>query len=474
MKYFIIGAGFSGLRIGHLLAREGKKVEIFEMDVETGGLMKTEKNDGFLFDIGPHIFFRDYEKEYHELIGNDLHNLKVLYGIGFHGKDIISPIRPANLIKNLGARQCIPLIWDVFRHKFIKINSSIDVINNAEKWVIANFGEKVYENFFKDYIPKVMGLSSRMVSEEWGKERHKFYREHNLWQKSSKFIQNFFFNPESKGGFLDVSYPEQGSQQITDALCREVRKYGGSVFLESKIDRMEISANKISHMVMIKNGIERNIKIGDRDVVISTMPVTSLFNSFVSRNENIEDIKKASGSLHYRNLWLFNFIIKRDRLKDKAQIYFPESKYIFKRVYEPKNLRKEHTNKDKTAICVEVCYNDGDEIDSMGETAVYSQVITGLKDFYNISDHDVLDTWNKTVPFAYSVYEIGYKEHLIKLSKYLFTIDNLISFGRQGSFRYNHMTNRVMDSCTTLHKFLISKKTKKEFLNVPDPKADFF
>jgi protoporphyrinogen oxidase len=51
-RYFIIGAGLSGLRIGQLLASDGRKVEIFETDREVGGLMQTERRGDFLFDIG--------------------------------------------------------------------------------------------------------------------------------------------------------------------------------------------------------------------------------------------------------------------------------------------------------------------------------------------------------------------------------------------------------------------------------------
>lgn len=132
-------------------------------------------------------------------------------------------------------------------------------------------------------------------------------------------------------------------------------------------------------------------------------------------------------------------MIKKERLQDKAQIYFPESKYIFKRIYETKNLlNRRAVNRGKTAICVEVCYNEGDDIESMGENKVFSKAMEGLRDFYRISDADVLDMWSKKVPFAYSIYELEYRERLLRLAECLFGIDNFISFGRQGYFRYNH------------------------------------
>lgn len=472
-NYIIIGAGLSGLRIGQLLASDGNRVEIYEMDNKIGGLMKTEKREGFLFDIGPHIFFKDYADEYKNFIGNDLHNLRGLYGVAFNGRDIISPIRPTNLIKNLGIKKSLPLIQDVLQHKLLFHKEETDFIDNAEKWVISNFGKKVYRYFFKDYIPKVMGLPANRVTEEWGTERQKFYREHNLWQKSTKFLLDFLINKENRGGYLNFYYPQLGAQQITDAICERIKKIGGKIYLSTQVVGIEVRNNKVKAILIERNGVDERIKVDDNTIVINTMPITNLIRSLITNN-NIDDYQEASRALKYRNLWLFNVIIQRDRLKDKVQIYFPEAKYIFKRVYEPKNLLEYPLNNGKTAICVEVCFDNGDEIDSMNREELFTRLTEDLKDFYNISDKEIIDIWNKKVPFAYSIYEIGYRNNLSKLAEYIFGIDNLISFGRQGSFRYNHMTNRVMDACDSVHKYLKSGKSKKEFLNLPNPKADFF
>ena len=52
----------------------------------------------------------DYPNEYKEIIGNVLDNLRVLYGVGFKGKDIIYHIQPTNLIEKPGSRQSLPWI----------------------------------------------------------------------------------------------------------------------------------------------------------------------------------------------------------------------------------------------------------------------------------------------------------------------------------------------------------------------------
>ena len=472
--YNIIGAGLSGLRIGQLLSSKGSKVAVFEKDVKAGGLMQTERRDGFLFDIGPHIFFEEYADEYRRFIGDDLHNLKVHYGVGFNRKDIISPIRPLNLLSNLGVAKGVPLVWDVLQHKLLQQKQGADLLNSAEEWVIANFGKQVYKYFFKDYIPKVMGYSADRITAEWGTERKKFYREHNLWQKSAKFLLDFMVNKDNKGGFLNVYYPEEGAQQVPDALCQEIKQQGGMVNLGTSVQKIIVQEGRVTGLLILKDGVEEEIIIADDDMVINTMPITALFNALQTADSSLDNLKSLSGQLQFRSLYLYDFIIKKDQLKDKAQIYFPEKKYIFKRVYEPKNLLVDPAPSGRCAICVEVCFNEEDAVGEMGEARILEKVMEGLRDFYQIRDEDVQDMWVRKVPYAYSIYEIGYREKLQELAAYLLGIENLISFGRQGTFRYNHMTNRVMDSCQVLMKFFESGKNKKDYLGNPDPKADFF
>ncbi|MBT8341742.1 MAG: NAD(P)/FAD-dependent oxidoreductase [Desulfatitalea sp.] len=50
----VIGAGISGLGVGGLLARAGKKVCILESAHEVGGKCRSVKIDGYTFDMGPH------------------------------------------------------------------------------------------------------------------------------------------------------------------------------------------------------------------------------------------------------------------------------------------------------------------------------------------------------------------------------------------------------------------------------------
>jgi len=49
----IIGAGLTGLTLAYYLAKKGKNIVLLEKDEEVGGVIKTKKENGFVFENGP-------------------------------------------------------------------------------------------------------------------------------------------------------------------------------------------------------------------------------------------------------------------------------------------------------------------------------------------------------------------------------------------------------------------------------------
>src|SRR5947199_1641978 len=54
----IIGGGVAGLTAATLLARQGRRVKLFEQSQALGGRARTKTQDGFHFNIGPHALYR--------------------------------------------------------------------------------------------------------------------------------------------------------------------------------------------------------------------------------------------------------------------------------------------------------------------------------------------------------------------------------------------------------------------------------
>jgi protoporphyrinogen oxidase len=156
---------------------------------------------------------------------------------------------------------------------------------------------------------------------------------------------------------------------------------------------------------------------------------------------------------------------------DKLQIYFPEKKYVFKRVYEDPSVQI--TPADRTAICAEVCYSPGDAVRQMGERELGSLVREQLSAFYRLHPDEFVADSSQKATFAYAVYERGYQENLKRIAHFLYRVDSLISFGRSGLFRYNFLTDRIIDAAQTVVRYVESRRGKSEFLKKAEPKGDF-
>ena len=462
----ILGAGLSGLRLGSHLAGEGFQVEIYDKNDFVGGLLQTIEKDGFILDLGPHIIFSEHLEFYKQLLGSDLITKQAFFGIGYERRQIRSPIDPLELVSALRPGDSIPMVVDMGSRMLL--GGDPEAVENADQWATAKFGKRANECFFKYYIEKSTGIPSNKVSAHWGTERHRFYKEHNLWERSMKMLSRVL--KQSERQMLEVHYPRQGVQIIAKKLAEQIEQKGGKIFLNSNVAEMVSSEDRVEGVVIeTADGKRRDVKA---DIFASTLPITTLWNMLLKIDPDSDNESKLT--LDYRSLWLFYFRLNRPRLMDKIQIYFPEEHYYFKRIYEPKNLDSQMGDPGTTMICVEVGFTEGDSISKMEEEKLAARLISEIGDFYGLNPGEFIEHFSLKVPYSYPIYELGYVGQVLKAAKLVYGFDNLFSLGRQGLFRYDYMTNRVMESADYLAKFLKTGKAKKEFLREPIAKALFF
>jgi protoporphyrinogen oxidase len=452
MKAIIFGAGLAGLKLAYNLLKKGVEVEILEKSDKIGGLMQTFMEDGFYIDYGPHIFFEHNLPQLKELLQEDIMPVNVAYGVGFKKKIVSLPLNPIEFSLNLPLPSFL-LLGDLIIQKCRQKNVAPET---AAQWCVNQFGRIAYRYFFKDYIPKVMLYPPTQISSDWGKERGRFYQEHNVDKKA---LIKKFFKFKQKRRFY---YPLKGAYQIISALADFIQQNKGIIHLNCQLSKIEVKNNQVTSVKGVIGGNDITIK---GDVYISTIPITNLISLVHPAYP-----KKLS----YSSLWLFYLIINRDYLTQKVQIYFPEKKYIFKRIYEPKNLNPRMGKKGKTALCVEVCYGENSSVSQIGETELLNLIIKGLNDFFGIKRQEISKSWSIKLPYAYAIYKKGYREILKDYARLLFRINNLISFGRQGSFRYNFLADRVMEAADAVTDFILAKEEKKNYLKMPMPKSIFF
>ena len=98
----------------------------------------------------------------------------------------------------------------------------------------------------------------------------------------------------------------------------------------------------------------------------------------------------------------------------------------------------------KTSLGMEYFCTEGDDIWTMSETeliqlATRELVSLGLADGGDVEDGVVLRQ-----PKAYPVYDREYHEHLEVIQRFLATVDNLQTIGRNGMHRYNNLDHSML------------------------------
>jgi len=475
-KVVVLGAGFAGLWLARSLLREGFRVQLLEQAPQPGGLMETIPHDGFLFDLGPHILLAPHLHHYREVLGPEVLRTDGTYGFGFRGKQIPSPLTPGNLIRTLGLGTAVPFAASMLWQKLPFIGprppwTSVDQI------LTHRFGRRVNEAFFRNYIPKITGLPPQEISPDWFLERYRFYQEHSLGrklrQKAGQAFKRLFSRRTAKreAAGLELYYPRQGAQMLTDALHAQVAEAGASVHLRSRVTGLESRGQQV--VAALFQDPEGATLRAEGDFFVSTLPVDLLPGLFDGALGGAA--ADAARALSWRHLRLLYLAVDRERVSDKIQVYFTEGHLPFKRIYEPKNLIPSMGRSGTTGLCVELCYFDGDETDRADEGALVEAVKEPLCSFYGLPRDQVRFLFARRVRHAYAVYREGYRDALTALSAALLPWDNFVSYGRQGSFRYNHLVDRIIDASDAVMGYLADPgEGKGSHLGSPSPKSDFF
>src|SRR5262245_44625934 len=101
----IIGGGPAGLTAAYELSKHGVPAVVLEADNIVGGISRTAKYKGYLFDIGGHRFFTKWdevEAVWKEILGGKFLERPRLSRIYYQKKFFFYPLKPANALFGLG------------------------------------------------------------------------------------------------------------------------------------------------------------------------------------------------------------------------------------------------------------------------------------------------------------------------------------------------------------------------------------
>lgn len=425
LKLDIFGGGPAGLFAAYFAKKANLPFKVYEASGNIGGNCQTFTYNDFRFDSGAHRFHdKDPEmtEEILQLMSDEMQEIFAPSYIFHNGKMIHFPITPTNMLSKLEVVTLVKAVYHLFTDKY-----GIPEVNNFRDYTYRKYGKIIADLFLSNYSEKLWGLPTDQLSINIAGSRLK---ELNL-----KTVITEVLYPNRKAKHLEGAffYPKEGFGQITD----KVAEYCGweDIYLNSRITKIFHEGNRITAFEL------NDSEIVEASEVVSSLPLSIFINNM--RPEPPREIIELSRSINFRHLKLIGLFLDRDQVNDAATMYFPDSKYPFTRVYEPRNRSPLMAPKGKTSLMIEVPYSFGDQIEKMSEKDLMDQVKKLMVGTGLIQEEEIIDMTIKNLPFAYPILDNTFETKVKKINQYFERFENLHHTGRSGKFVYSWTHNMM-------------------------------
>lgn len=426
-KTIIIGAGVAGLSCGYELANNGHEPLILEKGSLIGGLAQTIEYKGYRFDIGGHRFYTkiaEVQQLWEDILGDDLITVQRLSRIYHYMQYLSYPISVGEVIRKLGIVETLRILGSYLKAKIEK-----GKIENLEDYIIANFGTRLYELFFKGYTEKVWGRACSEISAEWGQQRIKGL---SLSEVISKALG---FKSSAKSLIEQFYYPRLGCGQMYEVMGDKIMSMGGDIQLGLEVQRIYIEDSRV--VGVLANGFQLEC-----NRLVSSMPLSTLLQVM---DGTPQQVIESAQQLEYRDLLVVCLIINKPDIFPDNWLYIHNDHVAVARIQNYRNWSTSMIPDDNTTcIGMEYFCDRGSRLWNTEDEALVYIATVEIQGLGLVEYGDVVDGFVVRQLHAYPAYTNNYQHHLSIIRQYLNTIPNLQTIGRNGLHRYNNMDHSIL------------------------------
>jgi protoporphyrinogen oxidase len=389
VEHLILGGGLSGLSASYHLGHE--KCLILEANNHLFGHVSSEKNNGFTWDIGPHVSFTKskYVKDiFSESVNEKYYEKEVTVGNYFNGFWIDHPVQ-GNLyqVPEPLRSSCV----DSFMEEVYKDNS--DNIRNYKEWLTSFLGKKITENFVTPYTEKYWTTGPENLTTDWIESR--------VFKPNRDDILNGSIRkPDKSKHYINkIRYPISGGYQSYAQLLAKK----ANVLISHKVVGIDCSKK----IVTCKNGEQFFYK-----KLISSVPLPE----FIPMINNIsEDALNASKELTCSSLLLVNIESPRKSTRPESWLYVYDKDKYSTRINFIEKMSDNNAPRDKSGIQVEVYfskYRKKEKTDSqIAELVIQELIEMGLISKEDVKKNDV-QFHTRWAPYANIIFDHNRKKAL--------------------------------------------------------------
>ncbi len=453
VETLIIGAGPAGLTTGYCLAKAGAQVLVVEQDPHlVGGISRTVDYKGFLFDIGGHRFFsksREVVELWDELLPDDFIERPRLSRIYYGRKFYAYPLRAFEALRNLGLLEsalCVAsFAWASLR--------PVHQPRTFHEWVRNQFGERLFNIFFKTYTEKVWGMSCDEISADWAAQRIKGLDLAAALADALQRSLGLRRGSTAKTLIESFRYPRRGPGMMWQACAERIVALGGRVQLGARVTGLAWNGQDRCWNVQLALAGGALQTVAARNVVASS-PMRELAESLSPPPACLAQAQ----DLKYRDFLTVILIARAGAEIPDNWIYIHDPSVKVGRIQNFRSWSPEMAPDGYVCLGLEYFCFEGDGLWTSSDEELVSLAKReigriGLMDPMAVEDATVVRQ-----PKAYPVYDDAYRDNVAAVREDLAALyPTLHLVGRNGMHKYNNQDHAMMTGMLTAANILAGK-----------------
>lgn len=409
MKVVILGAGISGLSAGYHLEKKGFEVTLYEKGKEVGGLCRSKRYNGRIFDYGVHVSFTSDEyvrNLFAKSINGDYEEHQV--SCFDYWNEYWIKHEPQNNLHGLPKEVIKKCLIDFINAKYEPRSE----IKNYGDWCHDKFGKFFTENFTNKYTKKFWTVDPQKLTTDWiGTRLHQ--------PDLETVIDGVLDIPRDNSHYLTTfRYPAEGGYVSFLKILKT------DLNIELKTYPIEIDLKR--KKVHLNTG-----EVTGYELLISSIPLPELIKCI----KNVpKDVLDATNCLKWTSLLMLNFHIEREINTTSQWNYYYDEGIPYTRLFYMSKFAKNNAPENCDTLQVEIPYSKDKPLTVEKENLI-NKVVQCIHKTENIGLNEINYLGYINIEYGYAIYDTNRKKALETIHKFL--DDNEIYYcGRFGEWAY--------------------------------------